>query len=266
MITYRDFIRAFRELGLTSESKVIVHASLSAFGEVAGGADAVVGALLASLHTVIMPTFTTRTMVVPPMGPGNNAMDYGSAEDRNRMAEFFRLDMPADGILGVIAETLRRHPQARRSSHPLLSFAGVNAGEGLGEQTLEDPFGPIVWLAASDGDVLLLGVDHTANTSIHYAERLAGRKQFVRWALTPGGVVTCPGWPGCPDGFETIRPRLSGISRRMELDEAWVEMVPLRDLIHVTTGWIRENPLALLCDRSGCERCDAVRASARVSP
>jgi aminoglycoside 3-N-acetyltransferase len=264
MITYRDFTRAFEELGLGPHSLVIAHASIATFGEVAGGADTVVGALLSTCGTVIMPAFTYRTMITPPIGPPDNAIDYGSMEGGNLTAEFFRLEMPTDAAMGIVAETLRQHPKATRSTHPLLSFSGVNAEEALQNQTLEEPLAPIGWLAEYDGDVLLLGVGHTVNTSLHYAEKQAGRKQFLRWALTPQGVVACPGWPGCPDGFQAIVSRLEGVANRVPLGGSAAEVVPLRDLIHIVVSWIHEDPRALLCDRLGCEFCASVRASVRA--
>ncbi len=264
MVTYRDLVIGLRELDLGSESRVIAHASLSAFGEVAGGAATVVGALATSFERVIMPTFTYRTMIIPEVGPPDNAIDYSKGEALNRKAEFWRPDFPADRLMGAVAEGLRRHPQASRSTHPILSFAGIHAEEALEIQSLESPLAPIGAMADLDADVLLLGVDHTKNTSLHYAEKLAGRKQFVRWALTPEGVVTCPGWPGCSDGFQAITARLSGVARRARIGSARVETVPLRDLIHTAVGWIREDPRALLCDRIGCERCREVRASVWV--
>jgi aminoglycoside 3-N-acetyltransferase len=264
MLTYRDFTRTFKELELGSHSLIIAHASIAAFGEVAGGADTIVGALLSTCGTVIMPAFTYRTMITPLIGPPENAIDYNSTEEDNLAAEFFRPDMPVDSAMGVVAEALRRHPMATRSSHPLLSFSGVHAEEALQSQTLEEPLAPIEWLAEYDGDVLLLGVGHTVNISLHYAEKQAGRKQFLRWALTPEGVVPCPGWPGCPDGFQAIAPRLEGVIHRVPLGGSAVEVVPLRDLIHIAVSWIHEDPRALLCDRLGCERCASVRASVRV--
>jgi len=264
LISYRDVVQALQQVGLVPSSRLIAHASLSAFGPVAGGAETIVGALLASAETVMMPTFTLRAMVVPPVGPPNNALEYGDPRGANASAEIFRPDLTVDAAMGVVAETMRRHPRARRSEHPLLSFAGVNAGEALSAQSLEDPLAPLAWLAEYDGDVLLLGVDHRADTTVHYAEKMAGRRQFVRWALTPAGVVECPGMPGCSDGFAVLGPRLEGVARRADLGESVVELVPIRDLVHVVVGWIREDPRALLCDRPGCERCAAVRASVRA--
>ncbi|MEX0787235.1 MAG: AAC(3) family N-acetyltransferase [Anaerolineales bacterium] len=264
MISYRDIVQSLQQVGVVHSSRLIVHASLSAFGPVAGGAETLVGALLASAETVVMPSFTSRTMVIPPVGPPDNAMDYSDPEGVNDSAEIFQPDLAADEGMGVVAETLRLHPKARRSPHPLLSFTGVNAEEGLVAQSLEAPLAPIAWLAEYDGDALLMGVDHRANTSLHWAEKLAARKQFVRWALTPTGVVICPGMPGCPDGFGMLASRLEGVARRADLGGASIELIPLRDLLHVAGGWIREDPRALLCDRPGCERCAAVRAAVRA--
>ncbi|OGO71622.1 MAG: hypothetical protein A2Z37_01530 [Chloroflexi bacterium RBG_19FT_COMBO_62_14] len=262
MFNYRDFIRVLRDLGLAQGSRILIHARLASLGEVTGGTQAVLGAFLAVGETVVAPTFTFSAMITPDVGPSDNGMEYGSAGDRNSAAQFYRADLPADPEMGSLAEALRQAPQAVRSNHPLLSFAGVGADEVLTSQTLEDPLAPIAALASADADVVLLGADHTANVSLHYAEKLAGRRQFVRWALTPAGVIECPGIPGCADGFPAIAGRLEGIVRRATLGPVTIESYPLRDLVHTAAGWIRMDPEALLCGRQSCARCAAVRASA----
>jgi aminoglycoside 3-N-acetyltransferase len=198
-------------------------------------------------------------MIVPDDGPPNNGITYGSAKDANSMAEFFDPNMPADKSMGVIAEELRQHDAARRSIHPIYSFAGINADEAIFAQTLEDPFAPFEVLTNADGFVLLLGVGHTVNTSIHYGEQLAGRRQFTRWALTYSGVITCPRWPGCSGGFEQITPHLEWFTQKLQVGPALVQAVPLKSLLAVVQELIAEDPLALLCDRKDCERCNAVR-------
>jgi len=262
MSSYRDWITALRDLGLGRHSRVLVHASIEAMSPIAGGVGTVVGALLATCETVVAPTFTQRTLLVPRVGPPHNGLIYGTTNDE---AEIFLPDSPADPEMGALAEALRRHAGARRSSHPALSFAGVNADEVLAAQTLEEPLAPVRGLADEDADVLLIGTDHRSDVSLHWAERLAGRKQFLRWALTPSGVAECPGYPGCPDGFEAIGPRLAGIARQAQLGDNLLRAFPLRDLINIAVAWIRQDVRALLCDRQGCERCAAVRASVRVA-
>lgn len=261
MVGYRELVTALRRLKIDPLRPVVAHASLSAFGRVQGGASALVGALLSVFPALMMPTFTYKTMVIPESGPPDNGIEYGTAQQRNLMAEFYRPDMPADRLMGVVPEALRCHPRARRSGHPILSFAGVNTDAALQAQSLEAPLAPIAWLYQAKGWVLLLGVDHAVNTSIHYGEMLAGRKQFVRWALTPFGVVECRNFPGCSDGFPEIAPHIEPVVRRVQAGAALIQAVPLAKLIPKVQELVAGDPLALLCNRPYCERCQAVRAA-----
>ena len=259
-ITFTDLRTALFKLGL-SHTPVIAHASLKSFGEVVGGAEAVLRAVLDSVWALVMPTFTYKTMITPEVGPANNGIAYGTELDLNRMAEPFRRDMPADKQMGIIPETLRKHPRAKRSAHPIQSFAGIYADKFLAAQTMQNPLGPIGALVESDGWVLLLGVDHTVNTSIHYAEKLAGRRTFMRWALLPDRIIECPGFPGDSAGFEAIAPDLVTVTRVVKAGDATIRALPLRALMHVVTQRIEDDPLALLCSRETCLRCSAVRDS-----
>ena len=258
-LTFRDFLTSFRKLNL-GIAPVIAHASLASFGEVRGGADTVVGALLASFNGVMMPTFTYKTMVTPRVGPPDNGITYTVNTQANQGAVFFRPDMPADPLMGIVSETLRQHPQAKRSRHPIYSFSGVNIDPFLSTQTLSDPFGPIQTMAEAGGYTLLLGVDHTTNTSIHYAEQVAGRKQFIRWSLTPRGILECPHWPGCSYGFNQIAPLIKDITKVTQIGQATVQAIPLKGLVEIVGWTLAGDPLTLLCNDPGCERCRTVRS------
>ncbi|MBC7879310.1 MAG: AAC(3) family N-acetyltransferase [Anaerolineales bacterium] len=255
-----DLKTGLATLGLT-KNLVIAHASLKAFGSIEGGADTMLNALLDSTRGVIMPTFTYKTMLNPEVGPPRNGMTYGTETDLNKMAESFHPDMPADKTMGVLPEILRKHPQAKRSSHPIQSFAGINADAILNTQTVYNPLAPIAALADQDGWVLLLGVDHRVNTSIHYAEKLGGRLQFIRWAVVQDRVVECPGFPGDSEGFNAIEPLIEKYTRRVPIGDALVQAVHLKSMIKVVVDQLKTNPFAFLCDRQDCERCLAVRWS-----
>lgn len=254
---YETLKSAFQELDLAGHP-VIAHASLKPFGYIQNGADAVLQALSESVQCVIMPTFTYRTMITPEVGPPDNGISYGSDEYYNREARPFSLEMPADPLMGMLPETLRNHPDAKRTSHPILSFAGIHADRILDTQTLQEPFAPIGALA-EDGWVVLINVDHTVNTSIHYAERAAGRKTFIRWALLKDRVVECPNFPGDSSGFNAISRYIQAAVRRVDVEEAFIQAVPLKRLFEVVQELIKKDPMALLCHRTDCERCNAVR-------
>lgn len=258
MISYREIINSFRVLGLNDHQPVIVHASLASIGEIRGGGETLVCTLVSITRGVMAPTFTYKTMVTPETGPADNAMIYGTGKDKNRLAEFFHPDMPADPMMGTLPEIIRKLPEARRSSHPILSFAGIHVDEALQSQSLEEPLAPIGKLAEQNGVVLLIGVNHTVNSSIHYFERLAGRKQFVRWALTPQGVRQCPGFPGCSDGFEQAAVHLEPITRTARLGNATLRAVPLKGMSHILVNLIQEQPQALLCSKDDA-RCATIR-------
>jgi aminoglycoside 3-N-acetyltransferase len=258
-IGFREIWRALEELDLGPERPVLVHSSLSSFGKVQGGADTVIGALLKYFNTVVMPAFTYNTLVIPESGPPNNAIDYGAHHPRNKMAEFFYPDKPVDKLIGTIPETLRKRPEAFRSGHPVLSFCGVNAREALERQTLSEPFAPIASLTDQAGYVLLIGVDHTTNTSIHLGERLAGRRTFTRWALMPDMVVKCVNFPHCSDGFNVIKTLMDPFTRQVTVGRALVQALPLYELVETTRQLVVSDPLALLCSNKSCPSCNQIR-------
>ncbi len=153
-----------------------MHASLSALGWVCGGAVAVVHALLDTVGhqgTLVMPTHTA----------GNT--DPGHWENppvprdwwdtiRQEMPAFDPRLSPSFGM-GAIAECFRQWPGAIRSTHPIGSFAALGplARALTADHGLEPMFGresPIGRLYDSDGKVMLLGVGHDSNTSLHLAE------------------------------------------------------------------------------------------------
>ena len=259
MFSYREIATAFVNLQIPYDSPVMVHGSLSSFGEVKGGSETILGALSTMSHQLMFPSFTFKTMIIPNDGPPDNGMTYGSSADLNLMAEIYNPEMPVDPLIGVLAERFRTIPNVSRSSHPILSFVAMNMDQAIQAQSLLDPFAPIEQLSNSKGWIVLLGVDHTVNTSIHYAEKLAGRRQFVRWALTDNGIVECPGFPGCSDGFNAITPMLESVTRKVTLENCLIQAIPLNFLIHAVKTAIADDPLSFLCNRDDCERCVAIR-------
>lgn len=258
MNSYRDLANGFRQLNIPSHQPVLAHISNSVLADVKGGTETLLAALLATVDNVMMPTFTFQTMVIPRTGPLHNALEY-AVEDHETSAETFSDNLPSSPEIGDAAETLRKHPQARRSSHPIFSFSGVGVDVALDAQSLTAPWAPIQKLSELGGWILLFGCDQASNCTIHYAETVAGRKQFIRWALTEEKVVECPHFLGCSKGFNDLDLLLGDSSSQRQVGTHQLRVFSMKELIRDVVELIRNDPLALLCSDEGCVYCSEIK-------
>ncbi|BCJ61071.1 aminoglycoside N(3)-acetyltransferase [Micromonospora endophytica] len=163
-------------LGLRRGSVLLVHSSLTALGWVCGGPVAVVQALLDALGpdgTLVVPTHTPDN--TDPAGWQHPPVPESWWPVIRAHTPGFDPAVTPSRWMGVIAETVRTWPGARRSDHPQVSFAAVGpAAEAVvGGHQLDEMLGtnsPVGAVYRLDGDVLLLGVGHRSNTSLHLAE------------------------------------------------------------------------------------------------
>jgi aminoglycoside 3-N-acetyltransferase len=177
--TVASLTRDLRAIGLGIGVTVMVHSSLSHLGYVAGGAHAVVLALFEAVGptgTVVMPTHSSGL---------SDPADWQDPPVPASWWDPIRAAMPAfDPLLtptrrmGAVVECFRHVEGVRRSDHPTVSAAAVGpsaatvvAGhqlaDGLGESS------PQARLYDLDGWILLLGVTHANNTSLHLSEHRA---------------------------------------------------------------------------------------------
>lgn len=262
-------------LDLPAGGVVIVHSGFKALGPVDGGPDAVARALVAVVTerggTLLAPTFTTNlidpgTWPVPP-----------TAEARARlMAEMplFDAATSAPHKMGAIAQALWRLPGAVRSDHPVTSWVahGPRAVELTRDHPRDDPEGidgPVGRAYRADATVLLLGVEHDADTTIHLAESLLEMPHLFilpdRYPQAePGGGRS---WRAvkkttkCSDGFLKVQPHLDAakVVQQARVGDAAVQLLRSRDIVRVTCELLARDPLALLCDDTECVHCPASR-------
>lgn len=259
-------IEGLRQLGLHERSLVLVHSSLRSFGTVDHGAVAVCQALLEVCGTVLLPAGTwDMTGIAPPPSltrPHNAsqaAPTWDAFDQALERAVPFAPDLPIDRELGRIPETMRQHVPHVRSTHPLLSYlaVGQHADALVGAQQLQWPLGPIEALIELGGDVLLLGVDHTANTTIHLAEQHLGRSRFYRHAKVATGVwAELPNIPGASHHFGAIEPVLVEQTHEVMIGDCRARRIQAADVYAAATRLIQADPAAILCDDVSC-RCVA---------
>lgn len=263
-ITADDITAGLRELGIGADSVLVVHASLRSFGRVVGGASAVVEGLLATGATITMMAASDGPAIPAPPGlvrPNNNfwnAADWQSFEAHLAQATPYRHDLPVAHSLGAVCEALRAHPASVRGPHPLYGFvaAGPRAHELVAAETTSRMMGAIEAAEALGGHVLLLGVDHTSNTTIHLAEQRLGRGRFFRYAVGADGLwLELPNISGESHAFDEIEPRLRDRTRETRIGGCRVRLVAIADVLAAATTMIREDPRAMLCrDDENC-RC-----------
>ncbi len=235
---------------------LVVHSSFRAIRPVEGGPLGVITALRTALGS-------SGTLVMPSMTGGENPEPYDPRQSPTR-------DM------GVVAETFWRQPGVLRGDHPTSTFAAVGryAQRIVAPQPLSPPHGedsPVGRVHELGGSVLLLGVGHDANTTMHLAEDLAGVPyQALDRALVRDGdevrevLVTEP--DHCCQGFSAADDwlREDGAQREGRVGNAEARLFAARDLVRTVVPRLTADPLRFLCaEGSGCEDCDDARRSAR---
>ncbi len=180
---------------------------------------------------------------------------------------------PAAADLGVVADTFWRQPGVERSQHcQAFAAAGPDARrivEGPLPLPPHIPPSPVGRVHELDGQVLLLGVGHDANTTLHLAELLAG----VPYRIPRYCTVLVDGKPErvhygendhCCERFtladEWLRAR--GLQKEGMVGRAQARLARSRDIVAVALEQLRHDPLVFLhTPAAGCADCDAARRS-----
>jgi aminoglycoside 3-N-acetyltransferase len=256
MLTHRECVHIFRAIGLSAGDHILVHASLRKVGSIDGGADALLDALLQTVGadgTVAAPTFSG----IP--------MDDGVFDPATTTSH-----------TGVLTEVLRQRPDSVRSLHPTHSVTaiGPRAGEFMDGHLEADAVGidsPCHRIAGAGGYVMLLGVTHTANSTIHVGEDCSGMLKAgrlkdplsFRVRLPDGTVVgkVQDSSNSCSAGFNVLEfpLREKGQLRSFRMGSALSSVMKGQNLIDRTVDLIHAYPDITRCKQSGCIHCDAWR-------
>ncbi|WP_028776445.1 aminoglycoside N(3)-acetyltransferase [Shimazuella kribbensis] len=174
--TVDSLVLDFKRLGLEKGMNIIVHSSLSSIGYVSGGAVAVVQALMdviTSDGTIVMPTHTSDNSD-PALWENPPVPKEWWPIIRETMPAFHPFYTPTRGM-GKIVEVFRTFPGVVRSNHPTVSFAawGKHIDFITKDHPIDNPMGeasPLARFYELNGSILLIGVGHDSNSSLHLAE------------------------------------------------------------------------------------------------
>jgi aminoglycoside N3'-acetyltransferase len=252
-ISRTTLVTQLRALGVQAGGVLIVHTSFRAVRPVERGPLGLIEALREALGqdgTLVMPAWT---------GDDN--------------APFDPTTTPAASDLGIVADTFWRLPGVVRGTH-------VNAFAANGPHAAEinrDPFplpphvpeSPIGRVYDLDGQVLLLGVGHEANTTLHLAELIADVPYRIPRSITVfengqpkqieyGENDHCCELFGLAD--EWLRER--GLQADGLVGHAQARLMRSRDVVSAACEQLSQDPLMFLHQPDlGCPECNKARES-----
>jgi aminoglycoside 3-N-acetyltransferase len=257
LITARSITKDLYKLGVKKGMTLLVHSSLSSIGWVCGSAASVVLALEEAIGpdgTLVMPTHS-GDLSDPAEWKHPPIPSEWWEEIRSEMPPY-KADLTPTRQMGAIPECFRKQEGVVRSSHPQVSFAarGKKAEFITQSHKLDYSLGessPLARIYELCGQVLLLGVGHSNNTSIHLAEY---RAEY------PGKKIVKPGAPIIADGtrkwvwFDDVNTNDSDFARIGEdfsketslvasgtVGLASAMIMPQRELVDYSVKWIRKN-------------------------
>lgn len=242
-----------RELGVKSGGVLLVHTSFRAVRPVEDGPRGLIEALRAALGPA-------GTLVMP---------SWGTSADE----PFDAKTTPVAPDLGVVADTFWRMPGVLRTEH-LFAFAAAGPHSA---NILADPLpipphipeSPVGRVHELDGQVLLLGVGHENDTTLHLAELLAGvpyrvpksfraRREGRIESIEYGENDHCCALFALADDW--LRQR--GLQAEGRVGHAHARLARAHDVVDVAVERLRREPLLFLhAEGAGCAECDAARRS-----
>jgi len=240
-------IEELRSLGVRPGGVLLVHTALSKVGSSPGG-------LIEALLAAVGPA---GTLVMPSMADDDDV-------------PFDRTTMPCRAV-GVVADTFWRMPGVLRSDNPHAFAAfGPQAVHITRPHPVDIPHGvdsPPGRVFHLNGSVLLLGVGHDCNTTVHVAEAIAG----VRYRQPKYATVLENGrarryeygeTDHCCEKFALLDDWLGRRQQRGTVGNAGARLFSARDAVETALQRLRENETVFLHAAGACAECDQARAGA----
>jgi aminoglycoside 3-N-acetyltransferase len=252
MHTRHAVAEQLRGLGVEAGGVLLVHTSFRAVRPVEDGPQGLIEALRMALGprgTLVMLSY-----------PGDDDVVFDPRST------------PAASDLGVVADTFWRLPGSVRTTHPIAFTAAGPRAEEITRGPLplppHGPDSPVGRVHALDGQVLLLGVGHDANTTLHLAEVMAG----VPYQVPKYCTLLVDGRPTrvdyaendhCCERFALLDGwlRERGLQAEGRVGAAHARLVRARDVVDVALEHLRRDPLIFLHAPVECAECDAARRS-----
>lgn len=243
----QQIVFSLKLMGIVPGDTLFVHSALSSIGNVDGGADAVIDALLEAVGE-------DGTVAVSTLSFGHP----------------FCAETTPTGV-GAISETFRKRPEAKRSLSPIHSIAAIGAKAEYLVRDHEEYLNacglgsPYTKLRDMDAKILLLGVDMNRNTTLHAIEDIMNSCYLEKRAVPAptymkgykGKEITLEKFPPGHRDFLRSTPilRRAGALTDGYIGNAVVKVISVKKMFGVLIEKIADEPLYFMCDNPACEYC-----------
>lgn len=225
---------------------LLVHSAFSRIRPVEDGPRG----LIEALQSAVGPT---GTLVMPSMADKDD--------------QVFRPEESPCRSMGIVADTFWRLPGVLRSDSPhAFAARGPRSAEITAPHPVRIPHGPdspVGRVHELDGQVLLAGVGHDANTTIHLAENLAGiryRRRCHSTVVDEGRLVRVDysEVDHCCENFALVSGWLEAeeAERRGLVGHAQALLARSRDIVRVALARLVGCDTVFLHPRGACGECD----------
>ena len=256
---------AIEALGIAGKD-VCIHSSMRSFGaKLENGADTVIEGFLAKDCTVMVPAFTYDHEAIMPAEPIilRNGVTPEWVPDKDAPHKVFTVDSTELSVwdMGAFPKAILHDKRRVRGNHAVNSFAAIgrNAQTLMEGQNSRDVYAPFRVLCEKDGYVLMLGTGLHSCTLIHYAEQLAGRELFVRWAYDENDNVFPVAEGSCSEAFEVFAEALKPYAKVVTVGKSRWVLYKANDILRICTEMIKKDQNITHCHDPKCRRCpDAV--------
>jgi len=248
-----EIVSRLRALGVHRAGVLLVHTSFRAVKPVEGGPLGLIEAITDAIgpgSTLVMPSFS-----------GNDDEVFDPATT------------PASPDLGIVADMFWRLPGVLRSNHchafaAFGTYASVVTRDPL-PLPPHIPASPAGRVYDLDGQVLLIGVGHDADTMLHLAELMAD----VPYGVPKHCTVLQDGQPAridydendhCCERFSLADTwlRARGLQSEGRIGPAYVRLARARDIVDAAIEHLKQDPDVFLHPPSaGCGACNDARRS-----
>jgi aminoglycoside 3-N-acetyltransferase len=249
-------ISDLKEIGLMSGDHVSIASALSKVGHIEGGPQVFVDAVREAIGlqgTIMVNTYTSGFFIY-------------QLEAANRSPPFD--SRTTSSVSGIISETVRISPQARRSRHPMSSVAAIGHKAGFltdGHVPNAPARLPYSKLAEIDGKSLFIGLGNNLVALRHEAQYRASLmdavhvEACVNYVDEDGQIRLFRGTDvtACTRALPRLVPimRQQGILREGMIGNARAILVSTKEAIDFMTNQLQKDPTLNLCDNIVCLWC-----------